>query len=132
MRPDWAALIAECEDPPGWTNVVGDEDALVYECACGTYSPVLAREWINEQQAEAAADWHRAHLAAALDTALDAWLGADETRERVARALDWHLPDGYGDHGCALRCGWSDEGTTDSAGEHLTDAALATLTDRSQ
>jgi len=46
-------------------------------------------------------------------------------REALAGVLAWHLPESYGDHGCAVRCGWSDEDTTESAPEHLADALLA-------
>lgn len=56
-------------------------------------------------------------------------MSAPTLRERIAERLDRHLPESYGDTGCALRCGWSDEGTTDSAGEHLADAVLAVVAD---
>ena len=49
----------------------------------------------------------------------------EELRALLASVLEQHLPESYGDHGCSLRCGWSDEGTLDSAAEHLADALLA-------
>lgn len=61
-----AGLLAECDDPPGWTTLNDDDDALVYECSCGDQSPALAHEYILAESVEAAVDWHRRHIASAI------------------------------------------------------------------
>jgi hypothetical protein len=79
-----AAVLSEHEDPPGWTDApdgLGQGD-LVYECSCGDQSPTLAHDGIGEADTQAAADWHRAHVAAAL-----APIVADEVSAAEVRAL---------------------------------------------
>jgi hypothetical protein len=79
------AVLRECDDAVGWTNLVSDEDALVYECACGDQSPVLAREWVGPAEVWAAADWHRAHVADRL-VALGEQQGTHSPGETCAEA----------------------------------------------
>ncbi|GEB17237.1 hypothetical protein GUY44_11830 [Pimelobacter simplex] len=57
-----AAILAEHDDPPGWTS--DDNDMPVYECNCGDRSPALDHDYIYPSDAEDAAAWHRGHVAA--------------------------------------------------------------------
>lgn len=70
-RDDLARVLAEHEDPTGWTFGDGDDLSLVYECACGDRSPALANETIHTEEAEVAAQWHREHQA---DAVIREWL----------------------------------------------------------
>lgn len=54
----------EHDDPPGWT--CDDSDMLVYECNCGDRSPALDHDHIGPEDVEAAAAWHRLHVANAV------------------------------------------------------------------
>lgn len=73
-----AGVLAAHDDPPGW-DLEGDDESsgLVYVCNCGEQSERLAHEWVGPENAAAAADWHRAHVAAAVR----AWLLSDERVE---------------------------------------------------
>lgn len=48
-------------DEEGWTT--DDNDRPVYECQCGDRSPALDHDAIYPEDVEAAAGWHRRHLA---------------------------------------------------------------------
>lgn len=61
---EFARLLAEHDDPPGWT--CDDSDAPVFECLCGDRSVALSHDYIYPEDAEDAARWHRAHVAAVL------------------------------------------------------------------
>lgn len=70
-------LLAEHDDPPGWTG--NEVDRPVYQCSCGDRSPALDRDYIGPEDVEWAAAWHRAHLAEVLR--------GDEVVETVAKAI---------------------------------------------
>ena len=61
-----AKVLAEHEDATGW--VEDANDSLLYECGCGDRSQPLARSGygITEAHVQQAAQWHRAHVAAAV------------------------------------------------------------------
>lgn len=68
LRETCKAVLAEHDDPTGWT--CDDADAPVYECQCGDRSPALDHDHIYPEDVEAAAAWHRAHVADTLTRAL--------------------------------------------------------------
>lgn len=56
-----AKVLAEHDNEPGWT--CGDDDMPVYECQCGDRSPAITHDFIFPEDCEAAAQWHREHIA---------------------------------------------------------------------
>ena len=112
MRPDWAEVLAK--------HRIAQHSRIypAWSCSCITWDG--SQGGGAQDNIEAA----EAHLASVLNAALADWLEADETRERVARAIArrnaiaWCDND-WDDATEAGRVEWTADAT----------AALATLTD---